>query len=154
MTLIFKQKFSLFDSYDIFDENDNTVFSVKSSFSLGRHFEIFDSQGTRVGTLERPAFSFRPKFEMFVNGSLVGTIKKEFTFFKPVFNIDCNGWSIDGNFMEWDYSIKTQGGREIAKISKVFSLMDTYEISVYDDRNALTVIMLVIAIDSEKDDRG
>lgn len=154
MKLVFKQKFSLLDDYNIYDENENTVFIVRSQFAFGRCFEIYDNTDRHVGTLKRQFFNFRPKFDMYVNDLFVGSIKKEFTFFKPVFNIDCNGWKIDGDFMEWDYTIKSQGGKNIAKISKVFAFMDTYEIEIYNDSDALTVLMMVIAIDAEKDDRN
>lgn len=44
MILRFKQRFfSWFDSYDIYDENGNTVYVVKGQFSWGHCLKIFDA---------------------------------------------------------------------------------------------------------------
>ena len=34
----------------------------------------------------------------------IGTLKKELTFFKPKYNIDFNGWHVEGDVFEWDYT--------------------------------------------------
>lgn len=42
MKLLFKQRmFSWFDSYDIYDENENTVYVVKGQLSWGHCLKIF-----------------------------------------------------------------------------------------------------------------
>ncbi len=85
----------------------------------------------------------------------IGCISKEFTFFRPKYNIDCNGWRIDGDFLEWDYTIFDASGRNVATVSKeFFHLTDTYVIDVQDPRDALCALMLVLAIDAEKCSRG
>ena len=44
MKLLFKQRaFTWFDSYDIYDENENTVYVVKGQFSWGHCLKIFDA---------------------------------------------------------------------------------------------------------------
>ena len=81
----------------------------------------------------------------------VGCITKEFTLFKQRFQIDCNGWQIDGDFMGWDYRIQDAYGRPVAAVSKeIFNWTDTYSIDVADSRDALLVLMVVLAIDAEK----
>ena len=46
MRLLFKQRFlSWFDSYDIYDEGGNTVFTVEGKLSWGHRLEIHDAQG-------------------------------------------------------------------------------------------------------------
>ena len=46
MKLLFKQKmFSWFDSYDIFDEEGNTVYTVKGQLAWGHCLKIFDAEG-------------------------------------------------------------------------------------------------------------
>ena len=45
MKLLFKQRmFSWFDSYDIYDENENTVYVVKGQLSWGHCLKIFDTE--------------------------------------------------------------------------------------------------------------
>ena len=44
MKLLFKQRaFTWFDSYDIYDENENTVYVVKGQLSWGHCLKIFDA---------------------------------------------------------------------------------------------------------------
>ncbi|MBR4031375.1 MAG: LURP-one-related family protein [Clostridia bacterium] len=155
MRLLFKQRiFSWFDSYDIFNEFGDTVFTVKGELSWGKLLNIYDASGKYVGSLKQKIFRFLPTFEMYFGNRLVGTIQKEFTFFRPSFHIDCNGWYISGNWIEWDYMISSPSGEGVAVVSKeIFNWTDTYVIDVRDPANAVAVLMIVLAIDSEKDTR-
>lgn len=154
MRLLFKQRFTFgFDTYDIYNEADEPVFTVKDRFSFGRKLEIYDRSERYVGMLVGKVFSFMPTYEMYVGDSLVGKITKEITFFKPEFTLDCNGWTVSGNWWEYDYSIRDENGRLVATISKEFALMDTYTLDVYEDSDSLAVLMIVLAIDCEKDTR-
>ena len=65
--------------------------------------------------------------------------------------MDCNGWQVDGEFFEWDYTVLNGAGEQIASVSKeVLHWTDTYVIDVDDPADALGVLMLVLAIDAEK----
>lgn len=155
MRMLFKQRiFSWFDSYDIYDEAGCTLYTVKGQLSWGHCLKIFDSNGFEVGTVKEKIFTFLPKFEIYAGGSYIGCISKEFTFFKPRYNIDYNDWHIDGDFLEWDYTVYGGGG-VVAKVSKeIFHLSDTYVIDVYNSTDALSALMLVLAIDAEKCSRS
>ena len=156
MRLIFKQRFfSWFDSYDIYDEAGNVVYTVEGKLSWGHCLHILNSVGEHIGTVQERVFTFLPKFEMYVGEQYVGCIQKEFTFFTPRFDIDFNGWQVEGSFMEWDYTVTEPCGAPVARISKeLFNWTDTYVIDVADPRNALCVLMLVLAIDAEKCSRN
>ena len=120
MRLLFRQRmFSWFDSYDIYDENGNTVYVVKGQLSWGH--------------------------------LLNGCISKEFTFFKPKYNIDFNGWQVEGNWLEWDYTILRSDGGVVATISKeLLHMTDTYVLDIQNPKDALHVLMFVLAMDAEK----
>ena len=152
MKLLFKQRFfSWFDSYDIYDEAGNTVFTVKGEMAWGHLLRIYDALGNEVGCVKEKIFTWLPKFEIYMYDRYAGCINKEFSFFHPRFNIDYNGWQIEGDWLEWDYSIVDPMGRDIASISKeIWNWTDTYVIDVYDTCNTLNALMLVIAIDAEK----
>ena len=156
MRLLFKQRFfSWFDSYDIYDETGNVVYTVEGKLSWGHCLHILDAAGNHIGTVQERVFTFLPKFELYVGGEYAGCIQKEFTFFTPRFDIDCNGWQVEGSFMEWDYTVTELCGAPVARISKeLFNWTDTYVIDVADPRNALCVLMLVLAIDAEKCSRN
>lgn len=156
MKLLFKQRFfSWLDSYDIFDERGETMFTVEGKLAWGHTLHILNRQGKHIGTVKERIITLLPKFELYVHDEYVGCISKELTLFKPAFNIDFNGWHVEGSFMEWDYSVIDGSGRQIAQVSKeIFNLTDTYSIEVFDSANALYALMLVLAIDAEKCSRG
>ena len=152
MKLLFKQRFfSWFDSYDIFDEAGNTVYTVKGQLAWGHCLKIFDAQGYEVATVKERILTWLPKFEMYYGNRYVGCISRELSIFKPRYNIDFNGWRVIGNFLEWDYNIINSKGFKIATISKeIFNWTDTYCIDIYDQIDVLNALLLVIAIDAEK----
>ncbi len=156
MRLLFKQRlFSWLDSYDIYNEIGETVYTVKGQIALGHCLKIFDAYGNEAGMVKEKIFTLLPKYEMYRDGAYVGCINKEFTLFKPKFNIDYYGWRVEGNYFEWDYSIYDGYGQRTATVSKqIFNLTDTYVIDVYNPDDALSVLMLVIAIDAEKCSRN
>ena len=152
MRLLFKQRcFSWFDSYDIYDEAGNTVYTVRGQLSWGHCLKVFDAWGNEVGTVRERILTLLPKFEIYLGEDYIGCISREFTLFKPKYNIDFNGWHIDGDLFEWDYTILGPYGNEIAAISKqLFNWTDTYVIDVLHPQNALCALMFVLAVDAEK----
>ena len=157
MKLLFKQRFfSWFDSYDIFDENGDTVFTVEGQLSWGHRLHILDRNGNHIGTVKQKVFTFVPKFELYENEEYLGTLEKElFTFLKARYYIDFNGWKIEGNFIEWDYTISDAYDIPVATVSKeLFNWTDTYTIDVINPNDALRALMVVLAIDAEKCSRN
>ena len=156
MKLLFKQRFfSWFDSYDIYNEAGETVYVVRGQLTWGHCLKIYDTDGSELGTVKERVLTWLPKFEMYLGDRYIGCITKEFTFFKPKFNIDCNGWSVDGNWLEWDYMIRDSRGQTVAAVSKeLWNWTDTYTIDVSNPQDALCALMLVLAIDAEKCSRN
>ncbi len=156
MKLLFKQRFfSWLDSYDIYDETGNPVYVVKGQLSWGHCLKIFDASGREAGMVKERVLTWLPKFELYQGADCIGCIHKEFTFFKPRYYIDCNGWRVEGNFMEWDYSVLAADGGTVATVSKeLLHWTDTYVIDVWNAADALRVLMLVLAIDAEKCSRS
>ena len=152
MKMLFKQRmFSWFDSYDIYDETGEVLYSVKGELAWGHLLRIYDKFGSPVGCVKQKVLTFLPKFELYKNDEYIGCIYKEFSFFKPRFTIDFCGWQINGNFFEWEYSITDALGDSVAQVSKeIWNWTDTYSIEVKDSKDALYALMLVLAIDAEK----
>jgi len=152
LKLLFKQRFfSWFDSYDIYDEAGNPVYTVKGQLSWGHCLKIFDAYGTEVGMVKERVLTLLPKFELYQGPHLVGTIRKELSFFRPRYNIDFNGWHIEGTWLEWDYTVYGPYGETVAVVSKeLLHWTDTYVIDVTRPENALCALMFVLAIDAEK----
>ncbi|MBR5826614.1 MAG: LURP-one-related family protein [Clostridia bacterium] len=156
MKLLFKQRFfSLAGSYNIFDENENVVFTVKGKLGFGREFYVYDKDGNMLAFMKRRVFTFLPCVDVFVGENYIGCIKRRFSFFKPVYTIDFHSLSVVGNFFELDYGIFDAECKEIAHISqKLFKLTDTYVIDVIQDDMALYALLVVIAIDADKSSRS
>ena len=155
MKLLFKQRFfSWLDSYDIYDETGETIYSVKGQLSFGHRLHIHDSSGNHIATVKQVLLTFLPRFELYKRDQYIGCISKEFTFFTPKYNIDFNGWQVQGHIMEWDYEIY-QGNHLVATVSKeLWNFTDTYSMDIRNPQDALYVLMLVLAIDAEKCSRN
>lgn len=152
MKLLFKQRlFSWFDSYDIYDENGNTVYIVKGQLSWGHKLNIYNLSGEHIGTIKEEVLTLLPKFTLYIGDRYVGEIKKELTFFKPKFHLNCKGWNIEGNYLEWDYSVVNSNNNPVMYASKkLFNLTDTYEIDIINPEDSIYALMIVLAIDIAK----
>ncbi|MBP3361325.1 MAG: LURP-one-related family protein [Clostridia bacterium] len=156
MKLLFKQRFfSWFDSYDIYNENGDTVFTVEGKLSWGHKLHILNCCGEHIATVKQVVLTFMPRFELYEGDRCIGSLQKKISFFKPHYEIDFNGWSVSGNFLEWDYNILDRAGRTIAVINKeLFNFTDTYSIETANDADALYALMVTLAIDAEKCSRN
>ena len=156
MKLLFKQRFfSWFDSYDIFNENGETVFTVEGKLSWGHKLHILNRHGEHIATVKQVVLTWLPKFELYEGDRYIGSINKKLTFLKPQYEIDFNGWNITGNFLEWDYNIVNSSGQTVATVSKeIFNFTDTYTIDTINDSDALYALMVTLAIDAEKCSRN
>ena len=156
MKLLFKQRFfSWFDSYDIYDEAGNTIFTVEGQLDWGHCLHILDASGRHIGTVKEKVLTFLPQYELYAYEEYLGCIKKEFTFFTPRFTLDCSDWEVEGSFLEWDYTIQSPNCGLVAVIFKeIFNWTDTYVIDVDDPANVLCALMVVLAVDAEKCSRN
>lgn len=152
MKLLFRQRLlSWLDSFDIYNESGDTVFTVEGQFSFGKRLKVYDAAGNCLGEIRQELFTFMPRFEIYIGGELAGEITKEFSFFSENFSIDYLGWHIDGDALGWDYTVSDSDGNTVAEISKeLFNLTDTYCVDVKNITDTLHVLLLVLAIDAEK----
>lgn len=143
--------FSWFDSFDIYDEDGNTAFTVKGQLSWGHCLHILDQYGNHIATVQEKVLTFLPKFEFYINGQYAGMLRREISLFRPHYNIDFNGWDVTGDFMGWDYHIVDRSGQPVAVITKeLFHMSDTYVVDVRNETDVLCALIIVIAIDAEK----
>ena len=156
MRLLFKQRFfSWLDSYDIYDEAGAVLFTVEGRLSLGHCLDILNPAGESVGRVKEEVFTFLPRFRFYTGDTCLGEIKKELTFFRPSFRLDCNGWQVQGDIWEWDYTIRDGFGAVVARISKeVFRFTDTYVLDIDNPQNTLLILMIALAIDAAKCSAG
>lgn len=156
MKLLFRQRFfSWFDSYDIYDEAGRTVYTVEGKLSWGHRLEIYGPAGDHLGTVKEEVLTFLPRFALYIGEEHLGCIRKEFTFFRPRFQLDCSGWQVEGNFLEWDYTVVDRAGGLVMQASKeLFHWTDTYTLDIVRPEDALLCLMIVLAIDAAKCSAG
>ena len=91
-----------------------------------------------------------PQFRLFINEQEVGRVKRKFSFFSQKFQIDCNGWRVEGDVIGYNYSIVDANNSLVATLErKLWKLTDQYVIDIVDPKDALLVLMIVLAIDAE-----
>ena len=156
MKLLFKQRFfSWLDSYDIYTEDGQVFATVEGRLAWGHLLKVFAPGGQEIGTVKEKVLTLLPQFEIWMGEQYVGRIVKEFSFLRPKFSTDFNGWTVDGDWLEWDYGIFDAQGRQVAQISKeIWNWTDTYVLDVAQPKDAVAVLMLVLAIDAEKCSRS
>ena len=131
------------------------MYVVNGKLSWGHCLKIYDANGVEIGTVKEEILTFLPAFSMYLKDEYIGCIRREFSFFRPKFTVDCKGWQVEGDWFEWDYTIRNASGWPVATVSKeLLEFTDTYVIDVQDPQDALSALMLVLAIDAEKCSRN
>lgn len=153
MILTFKQKMmSLAGKYEVYDETGAVAYRIQGRIRIPKRYDIYNAQGEQVGALKAKFFDILPQFRLFVDGQEVGRVKRKFTFFTQKFKVDCNGWAIDGNILGWNYSIVDANNNLVASMEKkLWHMTDQYVLNIVDPKDALSVLMVVLAIDAEKE---
>jgi len=148
--LIRQRVFSWTDSYDVYDMAGQPRYEVRAEFfTLGHQIHVYEkSTGREVGSIHQRLLTLLPKFDVVMGGQTVGTVCREFTLFRQNYQVDYRGWSVEGNFLGWDYQV-TEGGRTVLTISKeLLRFGDTYVLRFQDPRDELPGLLLVLAIDA------
>lgn len=151
MNLLIRQRlFSWLDSYEVYAEDGTPVYTIKGELSFGHQLRIYEHSGRPIGLVKEVLLSFLPSFCFYQNGRQIGTLHRKMSLFHPRYEIPELGWSAEGDFVQWNYTVQDETGREAAVISKqILNLTDTYVLSISDPKNALLVLMIVLAIDAE-----
>ncbi len=150
MKLLIKQRyFSWTDRYDVYDDKKNKKYQVKGDMiSIGHRLHVYDSNGKEVGLVREQIVKLLPCFNIYIDGEKVGAVQKKISVLHQKYEVDYKKWDVDGDMIGWNYTVKN-GRKRIAKISKEFLHWgDTYCINVEDEKDALVVLLLVIAIDA------
>lgn len=147
--LIKQRVFSWTDTYDIYDEQGNALYFVKTEmFRLGHQIHVYDMQKNEIGMVRQRVFKLLPAFDIEIDGREVGTIQKEFSFFKPRYELDYKGWRCEGDFLAWDYDVYEACSAVVHISKELFHWGDTYAIDIVNPEDEIPALMLVIAIDA------
>lgn len=151
MRLQIKQRvFSWSDTYDVYDERGAARYYVRAElFALGHHIHIYRKDtGEEVGAIHQRLLTFLPKFDIEIGGRIVGSVSKELSLLRPRYVVDYQDWSVEGDILEWNYSVCSRG-MEVMSIHKEWlSWGDTYLLDYRNPAFELPGLMIVLAIDA------
>ncbi|MBF0780173.1 hypothetical protein IR114_03615 [Granulicatella sp. 19428wC4_WM01] len=149
-----KQKaLSLMQNFNIYDEHEQPVYTIKGNFSLiGRKLHLYQANTDNELAYFKESFSFfMPSFNIYIQDTLVASIKQEWSFLKPKFTIEALGWLIKREDL-CEYTIYDKNQSVIATIKKrFFSWTDTFELHIPNPEHAIYVISIALAIDAVLD---
>ncbi len=152
--------FKAANSYDIFDLETNEMLMECREPGLGFFTKLFrftkyksmtpfdiiiSANGAPIVNVKRGVTFIRSVVSVFgETGEQVGTLRKIFKLFKPSFEIlSLSGEKlgvVEGNFVGWDFTIKSNDGEVLATVSKkwagvgkeLFTTADNYVIIIAD----------------------
>ena len=81
MKLLFKQRiFSWLDSYDIYNEQGEKVYTVKGELAWGHCLKIMDQYGQYLGTVKEKVLTFLPSLNSMRENNIWGVFRKSLLF--------------------------------------------------------------------------
>jgi len=154
MALCIRERiFSWSEKYDVYDENQNVLYSVEGEvFSLGHRIHIYNAKGEEVAFVREKIWSFFKKFEIYIGGELKGMLKEKFSWFHARYDVDFMDCQVSGDIFDWNYEMM-RGDQSIAQIQrKIFSWANVFYLSYPDPKDEVAVLALAIAIDAAHHD--
>ncbi len=149
-----KQKvFSIRDSYNVYDENQNLVYyACAKLFSLPRQYKIYrGSDDSLLFTMKRRVFSFMPAYDLFdASGREIANMRKQLAIFSNRIDIQSGdkSYNLEGNIWAHNFTISTPEKTVLNVKKKIISWGDTYEITIEDDSETDKLVAFVVMIDS------
>jgi uncharacterized protein YxjI len=140
------------------DEAGNRAFEVDGkAFAIGRTLDLLDPAGTFLYRIRQPVLRLHPTFEISRGEELVATIQKALlTFFGDRFTIslaDGGELQAEGDFLDHEFRVLSDGVQVIAASRSWFSMHDTYGIEVadgFDNPLALAIAISIEQLESEE----
>ena len=148
--------FSFGDKFSIYDECGNECYYVEGEvFTFGKKLHLCSADGTELSYIEQKLFSLLPKYTLYRGGEEIAEVVKEFTFFHNSYTVNGLNWTVEGNFLDHDYTVESQGVNIAAVQKEWFTWGDAYRIdvsNVIDPVLALSVVLVIDAcIEAERD---
>lgn len=151
MKLLIKQRvFSWSETYDVYDEEQNSKYFVKGKvFSMNRQIYVYDTKTKEeLGSIQQKMFTMMPQFEVCKDNRVYGTIKKKVSMFHPKYELDYNGWYVEGDTFGWNYEVYKEDMLIFRITKKLLEWGDTYELDIQNEEDEFFALLLVIAIDA------
>lgn len=151
--LYFKEKFfKITDHYPILDENGREAYYLDQDFTfVGYKSAVNDRNGNRIFSINREILAFFPRYTIsFADGQTM-VIQQKLEFFKHRVHVymDKETLNLSGNIFHYDFDIQNGAGKNIGTVNrKIFTLTDTYELTIFDETYTEELIALVICLNN------
>jgi uncharacterized protein YxjI len=106
--------------------------------------------GNELYYVRQKVFAFMPEYAVYHGETFRARIKKQLTFLRPKLNVESDSgyYEITGNFMDMDFQ-KLRDSQALGEIHKKWlSWGDTYQLIIYDPKDAAFFTALAIAVDN------
>ena len=141
--------FSFGDKFSIYDEYGNECYYVEGEvFTFGKKLHLCSADGTELSYIEQKLFSLLPKYTIYRAGEEIAEVVKEFTFFHNSYTVNGLNWTVEGNFLDHDYTVESQGVNIAAVQKEWFTWGDAYQIDVSDVIDPVLALSVVLVIDA------
>lgn len=151
--LYFKEKFfKITDHYPILDENGHEAYYLDQDFTfIGYRSKVSDKNGNTVFKIGREILAFFPRYTVSFEDGQTMVIQQKFEFFKHRVHVymDNETLNLSGNIFHYDFDIQNGAGKNIGTVRrKIFTLTDTYELTIVDETYTEELIALVICLNN------
>lgn len=144
---------SIGDDFWIENEEGNKVYKVDGKVLRIRKTLVFeDAKGTKLAQIQERLLTIKDTMVIEdANGKDMATVKRAlFTPLRDKWNVKIRGGEdlvVQGNLLDFEYTIK-QGREKVAEISKKwFRLTDTYGVEIAPGQNHILILAVAIAVD-------
>lgn len=144
---------SIGDDFWIENAEGKRVFKVDGKVLRIRKTLVFeDINGKKLAQIQQRLLAIKDTMVIEdANGKEMATVKKALlTPLRDKWNVKVKGGDdlvVQGNILDFEYSIKA-GGKKVAEISKkIFRLTDTYGVEIEDGQNDILILSVAVAVD-------
>ena len=138
----------------MYHENGDIAYYVQGYPALGKKMVIRDHNNAEVGMLKQELLHLLPIFQVWRNGQKVGYVSCKISFLRLRLVMNYKGWKVIGDVWNWNYNVTDDRDKPVAGVhQKIWHITQHYEINSENDKDALDVLMLALAISALKTDQ-
>lgn len=155
--IIDERIFSIGNKFDIRTESGDVAYEVIGRvFSLGKKLELVNLRTGNELSIQQKLLKILREYRILRGEEELALIRQTLSFFRPKYNIESiyGDYSIEGDFIAYDFNIN-KDSRSVARISKkFFALRDSYSVDIEPGEDPDFILALVIVLDQIHHDGG
>lgn len=155
--IIDERIFSIGNKFDIRTESGDVAYEVIGRvFSLGKKLELVNLRTGNELSIQQKLLKILREYRILRGEEELALIRQTLSFFRPKYNIESiyGDYSIEGDFIAYDFNIN-KDSRPVARISKkFFALRDSYSVDIEPGEDPDFILALVIILDQIHHDGG